>query len=60
MLVWSQGVFHRIQSGEKGSASLNFAVRGKEFDIKTNFNIYDLDTNTGEYKVLREGHLDQF
>jgi predicted dehydrogenase len=60
MLVWSEGVFHRIQSGEKGSASLNFAVRGKEFDIETNFNIYDLDTNTGEYKVLREGHLDQF
>lgn len=26
---------------------------------RTNFNVYDLDTVTGEYRVVREGHLDQ-
>ena len=60
MLVWPKGVFHRIRSGENGSASINFAVRGNDFDIKTNFNIYDLNPNTGEYKVIRDGHLDQY
>lgn len=60
MLVWPCGVFHRIVSCEKeGSASVNFAVRYGGFDIKTNFNIYDLNTDTGEYRVIREGHLDQ-
>ena len=60
MLVWPCGVFHRIvSSSEDGSASINFAVRYEGFNIKTNFNIYDLNTKNGEYKVLREGHLDQ-
>lgn len=59
MLVWSTGVFHRIKSGQNGSASLNFAVRYEGFDIRTNFNIYDLNTETGDFKLLREGHLDQ-
>ncbi len=60
MLVWPRGVFHRIIScSENGSASINFAVRYDGFDIKTNFNIYDLNTNTGEFTVIREGHLDQ-
>lgn len=60
MLVWPCGVFHRIVSCPKeGSASVNFAVRSEGFDIKTNFNIYDLNTETGEYRVIREGHLDQ-
>ncbi len=60
MLVWPTGVFHRIVSCPKeGSASINFAVRFDGFDIKTNFNIYDLNTETGEYRVIREGHLDQ-
>ena len=60
MLVWPCGVFHRIVSHpEEGSASINFAVRYDGFDIKTNFNIYDLNTETGEYRVIREGHLDQ-
>jgi len=27
--------------------------------MRTNFNIYDLDTTTGKFKVIREGHLDQ-
>jgi len=60
MLVWPAGVFHRIKScPSKGSASINFAVRTEDFDIKTNFNIYDVNTETGEYKTIREGHLDQ-
>jgi hypothetical protein len=60
MLIWPCGVFHRIRSDEKtGSASLNFAVRYDGFDIKTNFNVYDLDPATGEYRMIRAGHLDQ-
>ena len=60
MLVWPCGVFHRIVSpSPEGSASINFAVRFDGFNIKTNFNIYDLDPETGEYSVIREGHLDQ-
>ncbi len=60
MLVWPRGVFHRIKSSDRwGSASLNFAVRYEGFDLRTNFNIYDLDTETGEYRIVREGHLDQ-
>ncbi len=60
MLVWPRGVFHRIKSSEtQGSASLNFAVRYEGFDIRTNFNVHDLDPETGEYRVIREGRLDQ-
>lgn len=60
MLVWACNVFHRIiSSPENGSASVNFAVRNDGFDIKTNFNIYDLNTETGKFTVIREGHLDQ-
>jgi hypothetical protein len=59
MLVWPAGVFHRIRSSGVGSASLNLATRRPEFDIKTNFNIYDLDPGSGEYRLLREGRLDQ-
>lgn len=60
MLVWPRGVFHRIRSGVEGSASLNIATHYQGFDIRTNFNIYDLDTETSTFRVLREGHLDQF
>jgi hypothetical protein len=60
MLVWPRGVFHRIRSDEKvGSASLNFAVRYEGFDIRTNFNVYDLNPATGEYRMIRAGYLDQ-
>lgn len=59
MLVWPCNVFHRILSGTTGSASLNFAVRHEGFNIQTNFSIYDLNTETGEYQVIRAGHLDQ-
>ncbi len=59
MLVWKQDVFHRIVSGKEGSASVNFAVHYDGFDIKNNFNIYDLDTSTGSYSLVRDGFLDQ-
>ena len=59
MLVWPQNVFHRVRSDKEGSSSVNFAVHCKGFDIKTNFNIYDVNTETGEFKTIREGHLDQ-
>ena len=53
-------VFHRVISDAKlGSASLNLAVHYEGYDIRTNFSIYDLDIETGEYRVIREGHLDQ-
>ena len=31
----------------------------KDFDIKDNFNIYNLCTTTGDYILLKEGHEDQ-
>lgn len=60
MLVWPPNVFHRVESREKGSASLNFAYREEGFNIDDNFSIYELNEDTGEYKVIREGHEDQF
>lgn len=55
---WPVNAFHRVKSPE-GSISLNFAQHSEGFDIDTNFSIYELNTETGEYKVVREGHLDQ-
>lgn len=60
LLVWPRKVFHRIKSGSEGSASVNLATHYDGIDMKTNFNIYDLDIKTGKFKVIREGHLDQF
>ena len=59
MLVWPPLVFHRIRSLEEGSAAFNLAVHFEGFDIRTNFNIYSLDTETGHFSLLREGYLDQ-
>ena len=59
MVVWPAGIFHRIISGVEGSISVNFATRTDKFDIKDNFNIYQLCTNTGDYHILKEGHEDQ-
>jgi len=59
VLTWPTNVFHRIKSGKNGSASLNLATHTEGFDIKTNFNIYDLNTKTGEYNLLRYGYEDQ-
>lgn len=60
MLVWPPNVFHRVESKEIGSASLNFAYREEGFNIKDNFSIYSLNEKTGEYKVVRDGFEDQF
>ena len=59
MVVWPAGIFHRIISGIEGSISVNFATRTDKFDIKDNFNIYNLCTTTGKYEILKEGHEDQ-
>lgn len=60
MLVWPRGVFHRIVSDPiVGSASLNLATHYDGFDIETNFSVYDLNTETGAYRVIRKGALDQ-
>lgn len=59
MLVWPKGVFHRIVSGDEGSASMNLAIHYDGWDVRNNFNIYDVDTMTGHYTVIREGFKDQ-
>lgn len=60
MLAWPRNVFHRIVSCPKeGSASINLAAHFEGFDIRTNFNVYDLDPATGKFWVVREGYLDQ-
>tara|TARA_E500000178_G_scaffold321375_1_gene345202 strand:+ start:178 stop:729 length:552 start_codon:yes stop_codon:yes gene_type:complete len=59
MVVWPAGIFHRIISGEEGSISINFATRTSEFDLNNNFNIFNLNTKTGEYEVIKEGKDDQ-
>lgn len=60
MLSWPCGVFHRIRSSEEGSAAVNLAVHYEGFDIRTNFSVYDLNTDTGEYRMIRHGYADQF
>eukprot|EP00771_Trimastix_marina_P001824 gnl/Trimastix_PCT/2927.p1 GENE.gnl/Trimastix_PCT/2927~~gnl/Trimastix_PCT/2927.p1 ORF type:complete len:254 (+),score=16.16 gnl/Trimastix_PCT/2927:83-763(+) len=59
ILSWPNYTFHRITSGPEGSVSLNLAHRLEGFDINTEFNIYDLDFSTGEYRILRVGSDDQ-
>ena len=58
ILAWPQYVFHRITSPQ-GSISTNYAKHYSGFNIKTNFNIYDLDVKSGEYHIVRAGHKDQ-
>ena len=59
MVVWPAGIFHRIISGVEGSISVNLSTRNSKFDLKDNFNIYQLCTNTGEYNLLKDGQDDQ-
>jgi len=59
MVVWPSGIFHRIISGSEGSISVNLSTRTDKFSLDDNFNIYDLDTQTGSYEVIRDGKLDQ-
>lgn len=59
ILCWPRAVFHRVTSLEEGSSAINFAVHHKGLDIRTNFNVYDVNAETGEFRVIREAHLDQ-
>jgi len=59
MIVWPAGIFHRIISGVEGSISINFATRYKNFNVKDNFNIYDVDIKTGKYTIIKEGYKEQ-
>lgn len=59
MVVWPAGIFHRIVSGSTGSVSVNFSTRTRGFDLQTNFNIYDLETTTGNHRLIRDGQDDQ-
>ena len=59
MIVWPSGIFHRIISGHEGSISINFSTRTEEFNLDDNFNIYSLNTNTGDYRVIKDGSEDQ-
>ncbi len=59
ILHWESEVFHRVTTGEKGSASVNLAIHLPEFDLKTNFNIYNIDIKNQTFQVLRQGFKDQ-
>ncbi len=59
MLCWPNLVFHRVMSSDEGSAAINFAVHHEQIDMRTNFNIYSLDTDTGAFRMIRQGYLDQ-
>ncbi|MBN2852286.1 MAG: hypothetical protein JXQ23_06060 [Clostridia bacterium] len=59
LMIWPRGVFHRVSSKSEGSSSINLAVHYPGFSDRNNFNIYSLNTLNGDYKVIREGHLDQ-
>ena len=59
MIVWPAGIFHRIISGDEGSISINISTRNKNFNINDNFNIYDLNLYSGDYRVLKDGIEDQ-
>ena len=59
MVVWPAGIFHRIVSGGEGSISVNFSTRRKGFHLDDNFNVYDLCTRTGDYRLIRDGKDDQ-
>ncbi len=60
LVCWRAGVFHRIESSPfLGSACFNFALYYDGFDIRHEFDIYDLDIQSGESRVIRSGYLDQ-
>ena len=59
MVVWPAGIFHRIISGEEGSISINFSTRTNKFNLDDNFNIYNLNTYSGTYTVIKDGIEDQ-
>lgn len=58
ILGWPTWVFHR-NSSPNGSTSINLWIRFKWFNIDKEFNIYDVNLETKEVKVIREWRLDQ-
>lgn len=58
LLGWPTHVFHRVVSPE-GSVSINFARHFPNFNLDTNFNIYNVNISSGTYTLLREGKTDQ-
>ena len=59
MIVWPAGIFHRIISGDEGSISINISTRNNNFNLNDNFNIYDLNVYSGEYRIIKDGSEDQ-
>ena len=59
MIVWPAGIFHRIISGDEGSISINMSTRNKNFNLNDNFNIYDLNIYSGDYRIIKDGSEDQ-
>jgi len=59
IICWSPGTFHRIASGIKGSISINFVTRKKNFDYENDINIYDLDTETGFFRCISDNYNDK-
>jgi hypothetical protein len=55
---WHTNVFHRPNS-PKGSEAIFMTHHREGFDFETEFNIYSLNTETGDFMLKREGHLDQ-
>eukprot|EP00727_Mastigamoeba_balamuthi_P005801 m51a1_g1840 putative ubiquitin carboxyl-terminal hydrolase 22-like (718) ;mRNA; f:561984-565489 len=60
VLRWEPETYHQVHSGPEGSASLNFAVRCEGFDLKHEFDIWDVRGDGSDGVVVRQGHEDQF
>jgi len=59
MPVRPAGVFHGFESPDDGSASIDSAVRDEGIHMRTNFNIHDLNLETGRFKVIRKAFKGQ-
>eukprot|EP00727_Mastigamoeba_balamuthi_P005794 m51a1_g1834 hypothetical protein (187) ;mRNA; r:548515-549305 len=60
VLRWEPETYHQVHSGPEGSASLNFAVRCEGFDLKHEFDIWDVHGDGSDGVVVRQSHEDQF
>ena len=58
ILGWPKKVFHKIAS-PNGSISTNYAKHYSNFDLKHNFNIYDIDVKINKHTLIRDGYKDQ-
>ena len=52
-IVWPAGIFHRLIRGDEGSISINFSTRTRRFNLDDNFNVYNLNTYSGEHYVVK-------